>query len=342
QNLPEFANKRVLANFAIGMFGYQAGPQYHIVDFFAITDPLLARLPAVPAGWRIGHFRRLLPKGYLSTLNSGRLNLQDQPLARVYTKLQIITRQRLFTSQRLAAIVDMNLGLSLRRVNLKYYRCELVLPAGRRFLLPALFPFPRLMANEEGIHAALQHEWEKACLLWREAEQSCTRDYEPTANLGVCYESRGQYTEALQNYKTAGYHYGAPWTGYYESVWLNYFQPEKNAFIKEQEQAPCPARIPVTPGLMDDFAKLLQAGSNAAYQNDLDQALVFFQHARRLDSRRPEAWANSGIVYELLQNYPEAYNAYSLAGKALGRPWLQYQRQVQRQLTRPCADKRGL
>jgi hypothetical protein len=52
---------------AVGLLGYYAGPGVHIVDPMALTDPLLARLPA-DKPWRIGHFRRQLPPGYVDRL----------------------------------------------------------------------------------------------------------------------------------------------------------------------------------------------------------------------------------------------------------------------------------
>ena len=51
------------------MFGYYAGPNVYVVDELALADALLARLPARRVDqWRIGHFQRTLPAGYLDTL----------------------------------------------------------------------------------------------------------------------------------------------------------------------------------------------------------------------------------------------------------------------------------
>jgi arabinofuranosyltransferase len=52
---------------AVGLLGYHAGPAVHIVDPMALTDPFLARRPANQP-WRIGHFRRFLPRGYVERL----------------------------------------------------------------------------------------------------------------------------------------------------------------------------------------------------------------------------------------------------------------------------------
>ena len=53
----------------IGMMGYVAGTDKIIVDFYALADPLLARLPVRdPENWRIGHFQRAIPDGYVERL----------------------------------------------------------------------------------------------------------------------------------------------------------------------------------------------------------------------------------------------------------------------------------
>jgi len=53
---------------SVGFRGYFAGPKAHIIDYYALTDPLLARLPAVYSpNWRVGHFVRNVPPGYVDT-----------------------------------------------------------------------------------------------------------------------------------------------------------------------------------------------------------------------------------------------------------------------------------
>ncbi len=55
----------VVARGSIGFFGFFAGPQAHIVDKMALSDPLLARLPARRTpDLCIGHFERIIPEGY--------------------------------------------------------------------------------------------------------------------------------------------------------------------------------------------------------------------------------------------------------------------------------------
>ncbi|MXZ71436.1 MAG: hypothetical protein F4Z04_08015 [Acidobacteria bacterium] len=132
---------------AIGMRGYVAGPDKIIVDVFALSDPLLARLPARP-GSRIGHFTRPRPAGYLERLEAmaaARLNVRDvrnvqrelvaglrpwrrdtsveriksfsrmYPIAppelnELYTRLAIVTQSDLWSMERLKTILLFNLG----------------------------------------------------------------------------------------------------------------------------------------------------------------------------------------------------------------------------------------
>ena len=100
---------RVFYEANIGMFGYWAGTEKIIVDSLAISDPLLARLPS-RGFWRIGHFRRRLPEGYLEGLRRGENLLVDPDLRRYYAKLELITRGELLSLERLKTILLMNLG----------------------------------------------------------------------------------------------------------------------------------------------------------------------------------------------------------------------------------------
>jgi arabinofuranosyltransferase len=102
---------RVKAWDSAGMVGYFAGPQVHIVDRLAITEPLLARLPMkVIPKWRIGHYPREVPLGYLETLESGHNQIADRHLGEYYDKLALIIRGPLWDPARWQAIWMMNTG----------------------------------------------------------------------------------------------------------------------------------------------------------------------------------------------------------------------------------------
>jgi len=95
----------------IGMSGYFAGPQTHIIDALALGDPLLARLPPADlADWYIAHLVREVPEGYFETIESGENQITDPSLAEYYDKLHLIVSGDLWTAERWEAIWKMNTG----------------------------------------------------------------------------------------------------------------------------------------------------------------------------------------------------------------------------------------
>ncbi len=123
----EMKEKAFLAG-AIGFFGYYAGPSVFVVDVYALSDPLLAKLHVVsydpifgvayekkfkmksPKSWRIGHFLRPLPPGYTLSILKGESLIDDKNLNELYGKIRIITQGDLFSAERLSMIIKMNLG----------------------------------------------------------------------------------------------------------------------------------------------------------------------------------------------------------------------------------------
>jgi arabinofuranosyltransferase len=102
---------RVRVEGGIGMLGFSAGPKVHIIDYLALADPLLARLPvANPQQWHIGHFARALPEGYRETFESGENRIRDPALAEYYRQLRLITSGPIWSAERWRAIWMMNTG----------------------------------------------------------------------------------------------------------------------------------------------------------------------------------------------------------------------------------------
>jgi arabinofuranosyltransferase len=109
---------------AIGYLGFYAGPGLHVLDFHALADPLLARLPALerdpilpvllphvgPQPWRPGHYVRAIPRGYLASLATGEVRLEDPELAACLEALWLVTRGPLFAPARLRAGWDLHRG----------------------------------------------------------------------------------------------------------------------------------------------------------------------------------------------------------------------------------------
>jgi arabinofuranosyltransferase len=99
----------------LGLKGLLAGPSGHIVDTCGLSDPLLARLPAVcDPDWRPGHFARALPDGYLMSVFADKNLLSDPTLHTYYDSIRLITRGPLFSVLRIEEIALMNVGLRPR------------------------------------------------------------------------------------------------------------------------------------------------------------------------------------------------------------------------------------
>jgi arabinofuranosyltransferase len=116
------AGRRVTVQSSVGFYGYFAGPGVHVVDPMALTDPLLARLPAGFERPRIGHYERRIPQGYLASLESGTNRIADPGVRAYYDKLRLIVSGPLLDPGRLAAIVAMNLGRYERFIDRPAFR----------------------------------------------------------------------------------------------------------------------------------------------------------------------------------------------------------------------------
>ena len=93
----------------VGLSGYFGGPDVHILDVMALSDPLLSRLPAMSDS-RVGHFERRLPAGYKESLLSRELQIEDPALNEYCGVLWSVTRGPVWSSARLAESVRLVAG----------------------------------------------------------------------------------------------------------------------------------------------------------------------------------------------------------------------------------------
>jgi len=100
------AGRPVVVEDSVGFRGYFAGPGVHIVDRFALCDPLLARLRPAPGG-RIGHFTREVPDGYLQTLSSGTNRISNPDIAAYYDRLRLVVAGPIWNVARFKAMVEL-------------------------------------------------------------------------------------------------------------------------------------------------------------------------------------------------------------------------------------------
>jgi arabinofuranosyltransferase len=110
----------------IGFAGYFAGPGVHVIDPYALADPVLARLPA-QRKFRVGHYERHMPEGYPETVSSGVNRISDPGLAAYYDHMRLIVSGPLWTRARWRAIADELTGREQDR--LRQYVATLPFPA---------------------------------------------------------------------------------------------------------------------------------------------------------------------------------------------------------------------
>jgi arabinofuranosyltransferase len=106
-------SEKVTVQGSIGYFGLSAGPEKHIVDRNALSDPLLARLPVSPRlyfEFYVGHYFRDIPDGYLASLERGSNLLTDPALHEYYDRLRSVLSGPIFSIQRFRNIWYLNAG----------------------------------------------------------------------------------------------------------------------------------------------------------------------------------------------------------------------------------------
>lgn len=98
-----------------GFCGFESGPEVYVVDPLALSDALLARLPAQrDKEFQSGHFPRTIPRGYIQSLVLGKNLISDPAIADAHEKVDLITRGELFSARRWRAIFDLNLRKGVR------------------------------------------------------------------------------------------------------------------------------------------------------------------------------------------------------------------------------------
>jgi arabinofuranosyltransferase len=124
KRLAAAANKRlVVKRKNIGYHAFTAGPGVFVVDELALSDPLLCRLPAIrDEAWRIGHFRRQIPEGYLESLRLGKNLFADNKTGEYYNALRMLTEGPLLSWARLRMILEFNLGTYEHLIDDEKYR----------------------------------------------------------------------------------------------------------------------------------------------------------------------------------------------------------------------------
>jgi arabinofuranosyltransferase len=92
-----------------GYHGYLSKPDQYVLEKLALTNPLLARIPAKIGS--IGHYGRELPKGYMRSIELGKNEIEDPKIHLFYEHLNRVTRGPVWSMERFKTIAYMNLGV---------------------------------------------------------------------------------------------------------------------------------------------------------------------------------------------------------------------------------------
>ncbi len=122
---PDWSLRAKSVSIQCGLLGSAAlasPPDNHFIDSCGLADPLLARLPAkYDTNWRIGHFERQIPAGYVDSIQQDK-NLLKDPLTKEYWEvIRKATRGPIFSFERFKAILRLNLGL-VKKPDYNLYR----------------------------------------------------------------------------------------------------------------------------------------------------------------------------------------------------------------------------
>jgi arabinofuranosyltransferase len=95
----------------LGLNSMTMGPNFHVIDLNSLADPLMTRMPLYQIDkWRIGHFRHIIPKGYMETLKASENLIADKNIALYYDKLSLVVKGELWDWQRIVEIWNLNSG----------------------------------------------------------------------------------------------------------------------------------------------------------------------------------------------------------------------------------------
>jgi len=95
----------------LGMNSMTMGPNFHMIDLNSLADPLMTRMPLYNVNkWRIGHYRHVIPDGYLETIKTGENLIEDENIALYYDKLSFVIKGDLWDWQRIVEIWNLNTG----------------------------------------------------------------------------------------------------------------------------------------------------------------------------------------------------------------------------------------
>ncbi len=310
---------------AVGFYGHEVGPSVHILDYNALADPVLARLPAVREDqlyldWyrnlegrepatprRIGHFLRNIPPGYVSYLLGDDTKLESEEMRRHVEAVTTAVRAPLWSGERIEAAFEVALGRTSAGMGGPEYERFKPVPMGEILTSGAHAVF---VSTVRGC-ATMNQDPEGALSALRAAVAGCDANGLALRCLGGAARRAGRLDEALSAYRKLVSL--APL-----SDWAHY----------ELGHTLLTARQPLT--AVDSLERALELNRwNITALRDLasahaslgrvGDALEALEEAVALRPKRPRLWRELGEVRELAGDATGAAAARAEAARLEGR-----------------------
>lgn len=116
-------HKNVFEFYSVGMLGFFAGQNVHVIDILGLGDPLLARIEHLGVNrtdttymteWGLnvtqGHYERSVPLGYAESLRTGTNHIKDPNLHEYYDHLKLVISGPIWSRARWISIWKLNSG----------------------------------------------------------------------------------------------------------------------------------------------------------------------------------------------------------------------------------------
>jgi Flp pilus assembly protein TadD len=299
----------VLIEGAVGYAGFFAGPATYLVDFHALGDPLLARLPMVQSDplyadfcvtlsgacegpWRTGHFLRNVPDGYVESILFDDNRLADPSLRPLYDDLRSITRAPIWSAERWRAIARQNFGRSESNSVRPAYKPVVVAPVYERHPDVASGRVLRGTLAEYAAHGiSSEAPQRKLEALYREAAARHPTSWRAHASLVALLREQGRLSEAI-DYMRQQVPSLRDQAGAYDELGMLLMEAGDLTGAVEQFQRALQLDSSLS-------TTRLNLGRSQARLGDMNSAIESFRQAVYFDPRASEGYADLGAAGQL-------------------------------------------
>ncbi|MCK5241729.1 glycosyltransferase family 39 protein [bacterium] len=212
------------------------------------------------------------------------------------------------------------------RLHLKEYKSDVQITRKRVLANSSVGPKKYVELINGGNTAAYNGDWKTAYDKWTEALYLFPNRPESHGNLGIYFEKSGHFYMALKEFEKAGRVLNEPWESYYREVYekLKAQAAEATDVLTLSKHVQKMRRMLVNAFGNDEYSMLMKKGFNLLQKGKVRETISIWEKAKKMEPKRPEAWANLGVLYEQRRLFEKALKCYEFAAEKLGDPWNKY------------------